>query len=245
MKDARWADRIGDEAAHWRSWFAADEYAEERRARLQVLSSSFSQPFVESIGVKPGELLRVLDVGSGPIPTLPSNAPENMVQVVCTDPLADSYSVLLDEYGYGEVPRPLKIKGEELSAIFAEGSFHYVHIANALDHCEDPVKILTEMYRVCRSGGLVDVFSCENEGERRGYRGLHQWNLKADDEGLWLWNSSLRQNLLDCLGSHTYTWAYVDHGPPESGYFRVSISKRDSGQRDSIGASSASLPRIA
>src|SRR2546422_1331754 len=138
MKDTSWADNICEEADFWRSWFEDDKYAELRNTRLTSVKSTFPQGFVRSLGVKPSEVMRVLDVGSGPISTLPSNAPENPVELVCVDALADVYNALLDEYGYQELPRPLKIKGEELSSVLTERRFHYVHIANALDHCEDP-----------------------------------------------------------------------------------------------------------
>lgn len=225
MNDTPWADNIREEADFWRSWFEEDKYAELRNIRLTSLKSAFPPAFVRSLGVNPGDPVRVLDVGSGPISTLPSNAPENPVELVCVDALADVYNVLLDQYGYQDLPRPLKIKGEELSSVLTERRFHYVHIANALDHCEDPEKTLVEMYRVCRPGGLIAVVSVENEGEREQYQGLHQWNLEADDENLWLWRPSLRQDLRAALDDHTYTWHYEDHGQQGFRIFRVEIRK--------------------
>jgi ubiquinone/menaquinone biosynthesis C-methylase UbiE len=178
------------------------------------------------LGVKPGETLRVLDVASGPLSGVPTKAHENPVERVCADALADVYNSLLDEYGYDDVPRVLKIKAEELSAALMQDRFHFVHIDNALDHCKDPARALAEMYRVCRPGGLIRVVSIENEGVRQQYQGLHQWNLKADAESLWLWRSSDRRDLLATLDDHTYTWCYLDHGEPEvAKLFRVDIRK--------------------
>ena len=94
-------------------------------------------------------------MGSGPISTLRTTAAENPVEPVCTDALADVYNALLDEYGYDELPRVLKLKGEQLSNHLEESSFHYVHIANALDHCEDPSRTLAEMYPSRRPAGLI------------------------------------------------------------------------------------------
>ena len=174
--------------------------------------------------LRPG--LAVLDVGSGPISGLPRRAPDNPVELVCVDALADVYNELLDEHGFDELPRVLRIRGEELSSAFAEGSFHFVHIANALDHCEDPARTLEEMYRACIPGGLIVVASFENEGERRYYLDLHQWNLEANNEGFWLWNRSMRKDLLEGIGDHSHARCQMDQQVgDEAKYFRVEIRK--------------------
>jgi SAM-dependent methyltransferase len=223
-----WEDRITDEVAFWRAWLADDKYAEQRDTRRRSQTSSFPAGFAQSLGAAPGALLRVLDVGSGPIPALPRNAPKNPVELVSTDPLAGSYGALLDEYGFDDVVRPMSVKGEELSSVFPEGSFHFVHIANALDHCEDPARTLAEMYRVCSVGGLICILSKENEGEAQRYNGLHQWNLEADDQSLWLWTPSFRQDLLEGLGSYEYAWCYVDLAESDGKFFRADVRKRSS-----------------
>ena len=189
------------------------------------MRSEFPVGFGPAVGAGPGELLRALDVGSGPISTLRTAAPENPVELICTDALADVYNTLLDEYGFNELPRVLKLKGEQLSDQLEQSSFHFVHIANALDHCEDPSRTLAEMYRVCRPAGLIRVISVENEGERQQYQGLHQWNLEADDAGLWLWRPSTRQNLLEELGGHAYSWRYLDYREGGARLFQAEIRK--------------------
>ncbi len=226
MKNAHWVNDVDEEAAFWRSWFKEERFADARDERRAFLRSEFPIGFGRAVGAAPGELLRALDVGSGPISTLRTRAMENPVELVCTDALADVYNALLDEHGYDELPRVLKLKGEALSTQLKESSFHYVHIANALDHCEDPSRTLAEMYRVCRPAGLIEVVSVQNEGERQQYHGLHQWNLEADDAGLWLWRPSARQNLLEALGGHAHSWRYLDY-LAEGGarVFQVSIRK--------------------
>lgn len=224
--DTSWSQAIGSEVDFWRSWFAEDKYAEARDAKRRLATSTFPEGFAPFVGLGPSEVLRVLDVGSGPISGLPSRAPDNPVELVCTDALADFYNTLLDEHGFDEVPRVLKIKGEELSSMLAEGRFHFVHIANALDHCEDPARTLEEMYKVCKPGGLIVVASFENEGERRQYHDLHQWNLEADDQSLWLWNPSMRKDLLEGIGDRSYAWCHLDQQEgDEAKFFRVEIRK--------------------
>ena len=209
-----WADNLGAELAFWRRWFSDDEFKAGREARRAALSQPFPPTLARELGVPAGELLRVLDVGSGPLSTLRTRAPENPVELVCVDALAAGYNALLDEFGYDECPRIVHGVGERLVEQHGLDAFHLVHIANALDHCEDPALALVEMYRVCRVGGQVWIVSIENEGERERYGGLHQWNLVAADATLRLWNPRTDRNLLDLLaGSFDFTWRYVREEP--------------------------------
>lgn len=224
-RNSIWAAGIDSEVTFWRHWFADDAYKSEREARREVLvHGSCSAEIAKELGANPGDVLRILDVGSGPVSTQRMRAPNNPVELICVDALADIYNVLLDEFGYTDCPKINKVKGEELTLHYAKESFHLVNIANALDHCEDPAKTLVEMYMVCRPRGQVQVLSIENEGERERYIGLHQWNLNADDQGLWLWNPSFRLNLLESLSvPFSYTWEYVDHGQKGFKIFSVKI----------------------
>jgi ubiquinone/menaquinone biosynthesis C-methylase UbiE len=212
-----WTSNLGAEIDFWRRWFVEPKHAEGRRARIAG-TKVFAQFYVDLIGAPPGTLMRVLDVGSGPISTLGCNAKNNPVVLVCTDALADHYNALLDEFGYLELPRIVRVKGEELLDQFGLAAFEVVHCANALDHFEDPALSFENMYRVCRPGGAVVVISVENEGERERYQGLHQWNLNANDEGLFLSTRVGSTNLLDRVpGYQRYAWHYL----PSSSDFRV------------------------
>ena len=203
-----WAENLHEELAFWRSWFEEERFREGREARRAALSRGFAPTIESELALQPGEQLRVLDVGSGPLSTLPTSAPRNPVELVCLDALAREYNELLAEFSYDECPRIRWGVGEALVDLFGEDSFHYVNIANALDHCKDPAETFVQMYRVCRPGGKIVVVSVENEGEREGYAGLHQWNLEASDAGIRLWNSVVDRNLLDAIPSaHTYSWS--------------------------------------
>src|SRR5436190_1808478 len=84
------AEHLADEAAFWRSWLVGEEYAEERAARRRTLDAAFPPEFAASIGARSGEPIRVLDVGSGPMSTLPRSAPQNAIELVRADALADA-----------------------------------------------------------------------------------------------------------------------------------------------------------
>jgi SAM-dependent methyltransferase len=166
-----WADGLGAERAFWRQWFTDDAFKAGREARRAALSQPFPPTLAHGLGLSDGEILRVLDVGSGPMSTLRTRAPANPVELVCVDALAADYNALLDEFGCDECPRIVPGVGERLAEQYGLDAFHVVHIANALDHCEDPARAFLEMYRACRVGGQVwDRLHRERRGTRA--RGL-------------------------------------------------------------------------
>jgi SAM-dependent methyltransferase len=203
------------EVAFWREWLTADRFAAERSERIAGLQASFPRGFAAAVGAT--GLLRVLDVGSGPISTLPLHSADGPMELICVDPLADAYNELLEGF---DVPRIESVKAEELSSRFGP-EFDYVHCANALDHCEDPARAFEEMWKVCRPGGLVSVVSVENEGRRQHYEGLHQWDLRADDQGLWLGD----RNLLEGRDPRLYDWRYVAEQPDGARVFLADIGR--------------------
>lgn len=221
-----WSDHLADEVGFWRRWFTEDPFKTAREQRLEFFTIPYPDRFTSQLGAKPGETLRFLDVGSGPVSTLRGSAETHPVDLVCVDALADLYNDLLEEFGYGDLPRIVQCKGEDLVEHFGEDNFHLVNIANALDHCEDPTETFRQMYRVCRPGGRIAVTSIENEGEREAYSGLHQWNLRASDDGFFLWNPGMTTNLLDELpGSYEYEWQYQPGTGAHFRSFRVELRK--------------------
>jgi len=172
------------------------------------------------------ETLRLLDVGSGPFSTLGQIKPGDRVEIVRTDALGDVYNRLLDKHGLAGFPHVQATKGEDLSHEFGREAFHFVNCANALDHFEEPARSFLEMLRVCKPGGIVRIISIEDEGEREAYAGLHQWNLQASDDGLWLWNRETRTNLISlCHPAVAYDWRYVDHGQTGFNIFEATVRK--------------------
>jgi len=65
---------------------------------------------------------------------------------------------------------------------------------------------------VCRPGGLLRIVSFENEGQVQNYQGLHHWNLRADDAGLWLSDRKSRSTNLFAPFRRTMTlrWQHLD-----------------------------------
>ena len=120
-----------------------------------------------------------LDIGSGVTSVLRGR----FAKVVAVDPLAPLYEVVFDYELHGLMPA-IGCTGEELLNHFDTDTFDVVHISNALDHCQDPVKVMKNMWQLVRHGGLVIVQGFINEGEKENYQGFHQWNISGSNKGM-------------------------------------------------------------
>ncbi|BBF93791.1 class I SAM-dependent methyltransferase [Blastochloris tepida] len=220
-----WAQNIESEISHWRNWLTDPKMEESRKRRISS-TEKLSSRTLELIGKPLGSKIRILDVGSGPISTIGRSAPGYDVELVCTDALADHYNKLLKDSNLMHLPSIFPVKGEDLESNFGRNAFDLVNCANALDHFEDPALAFVNMYNVCAEGGVITVLSIENEGEREGYRGLHQWNLRANDDGLWLSTKLRTENIINRIPrTAIYSWKYVDHGQKNFNIFLISIKK--------------------
>ena len=213
MSESGWADNTKHEISFWEGVIRKSAAAGDQRPKPRPVDFAWLRAIIQPTP-PPDERIRVLDVGCGPFSGLGVLSPGNPGEVVLTDALGDAYNRLLDEYGFTDFPRVRAIAGEELSAALGINAFHMVHCGNALDHFADPGRAFLEMVAVCKPGGLVRIISIENEGERENYQGLHQWNLKADDDGLWLSSKTSRTNLTKSCGDvGKYEWNYLHRNP--------------------------------
>jgi SAM-dependent methyltransferase len=228
MRNAAWAANIDQEVAFWEGVIRRVAADGGRGADGPPIQDYAWLRRVLDPAPADDEVLQLLDVGSGPFSTLGQARPGAGAgaEIVRADALGDVYNRLLDECGLVRFPRVRTVKGEDLSREFGADAFHFVNCANALDHFEDPARSFLEMLRVCKPGGIVQIISIENEGEREAYGGLHQWNLLAADDGLWLWNRGTRTNLISLCGSAVeYDWKYVDHGQSGFAIFAATVRK--------------------
>jgi len=222
-----WRESTPEEVAYW-----------EGVIRARAAGGAFTPPEQDHSWVREQfepalpahEMIRLLDVGSGPFSTLGVAKSDSRTEIVATDALADIYNRLLDQVGLLAYPRIRPVKAEELSRAFGLESFHLVQCANALDHCEEPAKVFAEMVAVCRPGGVLRIVSFENEGQVQGYHGLHHWNLRADDAGLWLSDRKSRSsNLFDPFKrAMTFRWKYLEEAGRQFGrpVFEAFVHKR-------------------
>ena len=145
--------------------------------------------------------MRVLDVGCGPVSHVGTRSDRWIVEVTGVDPLADHYRALCREFGLEQQALTWQGEVEALTGLFPEDSFDIVYCRNALDHTRDPLLGIHQMVKVLRADGACWMIHSTDEGEKQRYRGLHQWNFRALEDGdLVVWapgkgERSLRQEL--------------------------------------------------
>lgn len=210
-----WRENLREELEFWREWLTMPEFAAAREPRLapEQILPHWIRDLIDAAGTATDNVVRVLDVGSGPLSTLGTTWPGHEVLLTACDPLANEYNALLAECGLASRARIEYAIGEELTQIYPEAYFDFVHSANALDHAYDPLRCMQNMLSICKPGGTVAVISVENEGERQQYCGLHRWNFTVQGENLRLWNREHDILVHEQMGSaaelHTKP---IDHG---------------------------------
>ena len=122
---------------------------------------------------------KVLDVGSGAVSILHNLIPDECICAV--DPLAGLYAEVFDYSAYGLRP-PRICTGEELED---REEFAIAHIRNALDHTQQPDKVMTNLLRAVKGGGYVIAQGFDKEAQHENRRGFHQWDIELRDGHLY------------------------------------------------------------
>jgi hypothetical protein len=137
----------------------------------------------------------VLDVGSGPVCRLGQVLPPweyagkeqvRRARIVCSDPLADEYKALREKVGIESRAPVLKWSPRECRESASLSGFDLVVASNSLDHSEDPLSVLREMCNAAKDEGHVIVCGYIDEANAANGYGLHRWNMRAQDGGLYV-----------------------------------------------------------
>jgi SAM-dependent methyltransferase len=195
-----WKQGLGDELRFWSRYVETDglqwkeSYAERLNPHLPLQTR-----IREIIHPAPGQAIKILDVGAGPLTILGKTWEGHDLSITAVDPLADSYTALLQGKGITP-PIPTELcRAEELTAKFPRNEFDLVYARNCMDHSEDPLQSIQEMLEVCKSGGRVLLDHWPDEGEKEEYRGLHQWNFRCEGGDFVIWNKRSRVNVTQVL----------------------------------------------
>jgi len=148
----------------------------------------------------------IADLGAGMFSTTGSSWPTAIVRMYPSDILSDDYNQLLKDKG---VTPLIPVEKQDMTNLtYPNEFFDIVHCVNALDHCENPVSALKEMYRVCKYGGWIYLRHFLNNGEYHHYHGFHKWNLSKSNGDCFIWG----EKVTDCCyfaeyfnGFSTYT----------------------------------------
>ena len=185
-----WNERSDSEVGFWDRWIAEDGYKWPkdfiRRTDPQAPLTPQLANLVDKIDLaRPGHI-DILDIGAGPLSYVGLQHPGHTIDLTVADPLAERYNRLLDDKGITGVPRPVEGYFETALAQFGPERFDMIWCCNSLDHSLDPVLGLANLLGVCRTGGVLLLSFHPDEAEQGNYKGLHQWNLHARDERIWL-----------------------------------------------------------
>ena len=182
-----WQDSLSDEVQYWRSLFdgsCPDKSSVSAFHERVTKNRPFQTPLERLVRHVNSDVVRVLDVGAGPMTHVGTLYKKRKIEVTAIDPLAREYDLLFGEFNL--VPRIRTRTGyaERLSDIFSENSFDLVFCRNALDHSYDPLSGIFQMIRVCKIDSYCWLQHAVNEGEKQHYQGLHQWNFFPDRDDL-------------------------------------------------------------
>lgn len=180
--EAVWRRGTAHEVGWWRDWVAEQgrRWPEEFEERLDPSAPLREELIVELLPAIPRDPVRILDVGAGPATSLGKTHPGRTLEIVAVDPLAREYERLWREAGRRPPVPTEPCSGERLVERFGRGRFDVAYARNALDHTIDPLAVVEQMVEVVADDGYVVLRHAQNEGEKAGYRGLHQWNLGVE-----------------------------------------------------------------
>lgn len=113
---------------------------------------------------------KIMDVGSGAVSILHGLG----LNVIAFDPLGGLYECIFD-YKKHKIAPPIPIAAELLTQF--RNDYDIVFMRNALDHCQDPFKVIMNLVDACKIGGHVIVQCFENEADFENHQGFHQTNI--------------------------------------------------------------------
>ena len=183
------------EVAFWRNFL-------ERRGREYEKARPLSSLFNFMIDGK--DRVRIANLGAGAVSLIGEVWEGTEVEVVASDILANEYAAIRSELGIN-LYTPVEYE-DMTDLLWKDNAFDIVFCANALDHCQRPRQAIAEMVRACKLGGWVYLRHIPHEGKRRGYKGLHQWNIDAYGDGdCEFWTRGRTQHFLlsECCAGFT------------------------------------------
>ena len=192
---ALWESGLGSEISFWDEWLASKggRWA-AGFTRLLDHSRELEPSFKELIDAPPRSVVKLLDVGAGPITSLAVRWEGRHVVTIAVDPLAQEYERAILKNGIVPLVWTEPGEAEKLTEIFLPDEFDLVHASNCIDHTYDPMRALREMLTVTKPGRSVVLEHAQNEGVFQNYDGLHQWNFDFQGGELVLWRPDSRRS---------------------------------------------------
>lgn len=175
-------------------------------------------------------IYRFLDVGAGPFSRCGRITEKVTLDALSVDPLASVYIALKIKNGIDNGVRLETGFVELLNKKFQQNTFDMVHMSNSLDHSFDAVYGIYQLLYVCKTGGKVILRHSENEAEKAGYSGLHQWNLSLHnvENTFLIWRNEEKYNIPELFREYADMELIPDCVEPGGGwkYNKVVMKKK-------------------
>lgn len=195
-----WLKGIPYEISFWKSYYGnkkrrKDLYRWSMYDKPCILDNFDINAYIKNLDEKTP---KIMDVGCALSYMFGNIINNKKYEIIYLDPLAHFYNKILDKY---KIDRPRIEFGsfETLSFFFDKDSTDFIHIRNALDHSSDPVGGILQCIKVLKKGGILYLNHFTNEGEKEGYRGFHQYNLKIENSDFIIWNQTEEWNVTQLL----------------------------------------------
>ncbi len=146
-------------------------------------------PELGRLAAREGRPIEALDIGCGLLSRLRWGQMRGLLRTTGVDPLLNIYRAILARHGLLGLPHitpaaSFPCFAEELSADEIDGRFGFVYTSNALDHTQDPERVVTLLGAALRPDGLGVIQGAVNEGTREDWSELHQFDLRVDADRL-------------------------------------------------------------
>lgn len=181
----KWRAGVYNELLYW------DGYLRDRGGQFREDFLDRTDPslplqaeLVELITLPKSSVLKILDVGAGPLTWLGKTNADWTIKITAIDPLAAAYDQLLAAYQIVPLVRTRNVAAEELLHAFRPGTFNLIVARNSLDHALDPVGAIQQMLELVKRGGALFLAHAANEAAINGFKGLNQWNLRLEGTDL-------------------------------------------------------------
>lgn len=186
-----WSRGIAQELWFWSRWFSTQgldwKYDFEERQNPNAL---LNPALVKLLPSRDAGIVRILDVGAGPLTNIGFCHEGTSLEIQACDPLAEYYATLCRRAGVTPPVHTTFAVAEDLSTYFNLEYFDIINCCNALDHSADPIRGLVEMLRILKVGGYVFLKHHLNEAETESYSGFHQYNFDSRDGRFVIWNKN-------------------------------------------------------
>ncbi len=213
----KWSTGIEHEIEFWKKWFDTKGYLWPEVYAFRTNPNSQLQSNIEKY-LEKSKIIKILDVGSGPLTGIGKISNKGKVEISSTDALADEYKKIAPPEL--DLSMLYKCDTENLTKEFKKNTFDVVHASNTLDHSYDPFLCILEMFKVCKPGGILVFSHSSNEATKENGIGFHQWDFfiknkkfyakkfKSNNEQLLFKEIEDNYTLLD-ISDDNSNWCYI------------------------------------